>query len=108
MIPRGALVCVVLLAGFGPGVMTADPPETLSKDALEMTKRLFKGDHVLVTTSLNNLAALYHFQGKYAAAEPLLKDALEMTKRLFKGDHPNVATSLNNLAKLYTSQGKYA
>ena len=73
-----------------------------------MRKRLFKGDHPYVATSLNNLAALYNSQGRYADAEPLYKQALEMTKRLFKGDHPYVAGSLNNLAYLYDSQGRYA
>ncbi len=61
-----------------------------------------------LATSLNNLALLYHNQGKYSEAEPLYLDALEMTKRLFTSDHPNIATSLNNLASFYYSQGKYS
>ncbi|MFN5891034.1 MAG: tetratricopeptide repeat protein, partial [Dolichospermum sp.] len=61
-----------------------------------------------LATSLNNLALLYHNQGKYSEAEPLYLDALEMKRRLFTGDHPNVATSLNNLASLYHKQGKYS
>ncbi|MFN5592168.1 MAG: tetratricopeptide repeat protein, partial [Aphanizomenon sp.] len=61
-----------------------------------------------LATSLNNLANLYHNQGRYSEAEPLYLDALEMRRRLFTGDHPNVATSLNNLAGLYDSQGKYS
>jgi len=61
-----------------------------------------------LATSLNNLALLYHNQGKYSEAEPLYLDALEMKRRLFTGDHPDVATSLNNLASLYHKQGKYS
>ena len=61
-----------------------------------------------LATSLNNLANLYHNQGRYSEAEPLYLDALEMRRRLFTSDHPNIATSLNNLALLYDSQGKYS
>ncbi len=82
--------------------------EPFCKDALAMTRRLFKGDHPNVATSLENLAGLYRAQGKYAAAEPLCKEVLAMYKRLFKGDHPDVALSLNNLAELYRAQGNYA
>ena len=84
--------------------------EPLFTDALEMRKRLFKGqDHLDLARSLSNLAGLYLAQAKYAAAEPLYTDALEMRKRLFKGqDHPDLALSLNNLAVLYKAQAKYA
>jgi CHAT domain-containing protein/tetratricopeptide (TPR) repeat protein len=82
---------------------TAEP---LFKDALEMRKRLFKGDHPAVADSLNNLGFLYQAQGRLGAAERHYKDALEMRKRLFKGDHPAVAVSLNNLGLLYQAQGR--
>ena len=45
--------------------------EPLFKDALDMRRRLFKGDHSSLATSMNNLAALYEAQGKVADAEPL-------------------------------------
>jgi CHAT domain-containing protein/Tfp pilus assembly protein PilF len=90
----------------GQGKLGAAEP--LFKDALEMRKRLLKGqDHTDLAQSLNNLAFLYEGQGKLGAAEPLFKDALEMYKRLLKGqDHPHLAGSLNNLAALYQAQGK--
>jgi len=72
-----------------------------------MTKRLFVGDHPNVATSLNNLAALYQSQGRYAEAQPLYQQALEMTKRLFVGDHPDIAQSLNNLAVLLAATHRY-
>jgi tetratricopeptide (TPR) repeat protein len=61
-----------------------------------------------LATSLNNLALLYHNQGRYSEAEPLYLDALKMRRRLFTNDHPDVASSLNNLALLYHNQGKYS
>jgi CHAT domain-containing protein/tetratricopeptide (TPR) repeat protein len=81
--------------------------EGLYRDALDMRKRLFKGDHADVARSLTGLAALYFAQGKYADAESLSRDALEMHKRLFEGDHPSVAQSMSNLAALYVVQRKY-
>ncbi|WP_161967278.1 CHAT domain-containing protein [Fimbriiglobus ruber] len=82
--------------------------EPLLKDALDMSRRLFKNkDHQSVTMSLNNLGWLYHTQGRLIDAEPLLKDALEMSRRLSKEkDTPNVAASLNNLGMLYRDQGR--
>ena len=59
-------------------------------------------------TSLNNLAGLYHSQGKYAEAESLYRWALAILEKALGPEHPQVATSLNNLAGLYHSQGKYA
>jgi CHAT domain-containing protein/Tfp pilus assembly protein PilF len=58
--------------------------------------------------SLNNLAALYDNQGRYADAEPLFKRSLAIQEKAFGPDHRDVATVLNNLAALYDNQGRYA
>jgi CHAT domain-containing protein len=65
-------------------------------------------DHPDVGLSLNNLAALYNDQGRYADAEPLLKRALAIFERVLGPNYPVVAFSLNNLAFLYIKQGRYA
>ena len=51
-------------------------------------------------TFLNNFAALYYSQGKYAEAEPLYQRALVIWEKALGSDHPEVGTSLNNLAQL--------
>ncbi len=61
-----------------------------------------------LATSLNNLAALYHDQGRYAEAEPLYKRSQAIWEKTLGPDHPDVAPSLNNLALLYYNQGRYA
>ena len=48
---------------------------------------------------LNNLAALYRDQGKYAEAEPLFKRALAIDEKALGPDHPTVATIAENLAR---------
>lgn len=50
--------------------------------------------------SLNNLAALYQAQGRYAEAEPLKKRSMEIFEKTLGKHHPDVATTLNNLASL--------
>ncbi len=62
----------------------------------------------LLAASLNNLAAVYRAQGKYAQAEPLYLRALGIYETALGPEHPDVATSINNMAALYHSQGKYA
>ncbi|MEG4581561.1 tetratricopeptide repeat protein [Microcoleus sp. MON1_C5] len=61
-----------------------------------------------LSSSLNNLAALYQSQGRYSEAEPLYLQALEIDRRSLPEDHPSLATHLNNLAGLYKSQGRYS
>ena len=60
-----------------------------------------------MAASLNNLAALYQVQGRYAEAEPLFKRSLAIKEKAFGPDHPDVALSLNNLGLLYQNQGRY-
>ncbi len=50
--------------------------------------------------SLNNLAALYDSQGKYAEAEPLYRRALAIREKALGPEHPSVATALENYAGL--------
>ena len=72
-------------------------------------RQLSKGpDHPDVAQSLNNLATLYHDQGKYAEAEALYFRALAIREESLGPNHPDVATALNNLAALYESQDREA
>ncbi|MDE5123632.1 MAG: tetratricopeptide repeat protein, partial [Trichodesmium sp. St19_bin1] len=64
-------------------------------------------NHPSLAKYLNNLAGLYHEQGKYEAAEPLFLQAIDLSKIALPENHPERAKYLNNLALLYYSQGKY-
>ena len=59
-----------------------------------------------MATSLNNLAVLYHAQGKYGRRSRSISGPWPFVKSPGP-EHPDVATSLNNLAALYQAQGKY-
>jgi tetratricopeptide (TPR) repeat protein len=53
-----------------------------------------------VATILNNLAALYYDQGRYAEAEPLYNRTLKILEKTLGENHPYFAIALNNYAVL--------
>ncbi|MEE8513514.1 MAG: tetratricopeptide repeat protein [Gammaproteobacteria bacterium] len=59
-----------------------------------------------MATTLNNLAALYASQGRYAESEPLYKRALAIVEKALGPDHPNIATSLENYAAVLRKTGR--
>ena len=75
---------------------------------LKVSRQRLGEEHPYVAGSLNNLAALYRAQGRYAEAEPLYRSALEMYQHLLGLEHPLVATSQCNLGAIYQKQCRYA
>ena len=71
-----------------------------------MMKRLLGKEHPDIPVSLNNLAFLYHAQGRYSEAEPLYMLALEMRRRLLGLEHPDVVASSETLAHFCRNQGR--
>ncbi len=59
-----------------------------------------------LATSLNNLAGLYHAQGRDADAEPLYERALEIMEKTLGSAHPNMAILLENMADFYKQIGR--
>jgi tetratricopeptide (TPR) repeat protein len=84
-----------------------DEAVTQTRLALEAAQAFGPDDPRLATT-LNNLAAIYRAEGKYAEAELLQKRALANWERTLGPEHQQVATGLSNLAGLYMAQGRYA
>ena len=60
-----------------------------------------------LTKSLNNMAALYHSQGKYKMAEDLYLKALDIKRRLYPEENEEIAVALQNLAILYSAKRDY-
>ena len=75
---------------------------------MAIREKAFGPDHLHVAELLNNIAALYYKQGRYADAEPYEQRALAIRERTLGPDHPDVTQSLNNLAELYRAQDRYA
>lgn len=74
--------------------------------ALEEAEKFGEEDSRL-GLSLNNLAAVYHTQGKYTMAEPLYTRSLEIKTRIHGEQHPEVALNVHNLAILYSARRMY-
>jgi len=53
-----------------------------------------------VSALQNNLAMLFHDQGKLDEAEPLFREALEVRRRTLGDTHPNTLANINNLGLL--------
>ena len=81
--------------------------EAAATAALEAATAQYGPDHPAVATGLNNLAAVYRAEKKYAEAAPLYERALALREKTLPPDHPDVAVSLNNLAVLYDAQDQF-
>jgi len=64
-------------------------------------------NHPNTATSLNNLALLYAFMGRYGEAEPLYLRSVEIYETQLGKNDPSIVPSLNNLAALYKSMECY-
>jgi tetratricopeptide (TPR) repeat protein/DNA-binding XRE family transcriptional regulator len=83
--------------------------ETFSQRALSIREQVLAPDHPDLAYSLNGLAIIYWYQGKYEQAEPLYQRAVDIViKEQAPGPgYYDIASPLNNLANLYFQQGKY-
>jgi tetratricopeptide (TPR) repeat protein len=80
--------------------------EVFFLDALKEAETFGEEDPRLAL-SLNNLAAVYHTQGKYTMAEPLYTRSLDIKTRAHGEEHPDVALNVHNLAVLYSARRMY-
>src|SRR5262249_20113427 len=79
------------------------------QDSVLATRRRVLGDeHPDTLASMNAMAALLQFQGKYAEAERHFRDALEGRRRTLGEDHPDTLESLSNLGDNFRDQKNYA
>ena len=61
-----------------------------------------------MSQTLNNLAAVFHEQGRDAESTTLYRQALDVAEHSLGPDHPVIATILNNLAVNFRAQREYA
>jgi tetratricopeptide (TPR) repeat protein len=82
--------------------------EPLYKKAIELNEKTLGPENLLLSESLNGLAAIYYNEKKFDQAEPLYRRALAIKEKRLGENHPDVAQTLNNLATLYNSQRRFA
>ncbi len=80
--------------------------EVQFKAALEEAEK-FGEDDLRLALTLNNLAAMYHEQGKFTMAEPLYIRSLDIKTRVLGDCHSDVALNHHNLAVLYSARRMY-
>ncbi|TYT69811.1 tetratricopeptide repeat protein, partial [Microcystis aeruginosa] len=64
--------------------------------SLSLIEQLLQENHPDVATSLNNLAELYKYQGRYAEAEPLYVRAIAIYQERLGENHPHTQTVRQN------------
>jgi CHAT domain-containing protein/Tfp pilus assembly protein PilF len=78
-----------------------------AEEALKLRQENLPEDDPSIATSLNNVAALYQFLGRYDQAATLMQRALEIASQNSGVNNLEYATGLNNLAEVYRAQGNY-
>jgi tetratricopeptide (TPR) repeat protein len=65
-------------------------------------------DHLDTVVTCNNLAGVYHVQGKLDQAEPLYRKAIAIREQQLGESHPDTAQALYNLGHLLRQKGDAA
>ncbi|MFM8299162.1 MAG: tetratricopeptide repeat protein, partial [Microcystis aeruginosa] len=78
--------------------------EPLYLQALDLHKQLLGDNHPDVAISLNNLAQLYKYQGRYLEAEPLYLQALAIAEQALGENHPTTVKVREGLQRLRQQQ----
>jgi tetratricopeptide (TPR) repeat protein len=78
----------------------------LAKHALEIREKALGPGHPHVATGLNNLAELYHAQGRNNNADPLYWRSPAILEKKLGPVHPNIVKTLNNMAGVYEKLGR--
>jgi len=65
-----------------------------------LRKRLLGDNHPHVATSLNNLAQLYYYKGRYSEAEPLYLEAINIFREGLGENHPHTQIVYQNYLRM--------
>jgi tetratricopeptide (TPR) repeat protein len=75
---------------------------------VRLQRRLLGEEHPATLTSLNNLALLASYQGRYAEAETQFVSLVATMRRVLGDDHLETMISAGNLGLVYFRQGRLA
>jgi tetratricopeptide (TPR) repeat protein/DNA polymerase III delta prime subunit len=84
-----------------------DAAESLFKEALSRTEKIFGQKHVKTAEILDDLAGLFSKKGEYIAATRLSERSLKILEEVLEPDALQTATALNSLALNYSTQGDF-
>ena len=70
-----------------------------------MRRKILGNRHPSTLLSINNLGALLHDKGDFAAAEPLYREAVKGRRETLGFRHPHTISSVDNLGRLLKEKG---
>ena len=81
--------------------------ETLENKVLETRRKILGVEHPETIRAMANLAATYHYLGKYTDAEKLQIQVLDARNRILGVEHPDTIDAMTGLASIYRYLGKF-
>ena len=82
--------------------------EVWASQAVALARELFPAGHAMLAISLNNLAQILRFEGRYLEAEKDYREAIGIWQRASGAQNPDAAKGFMNLAALYHERGREA
>ena len=76
----------------------------MNRRALKGYKKMLRVEHSSTLTSVDNLASVLRYQGKYEAAEEINRRALKGREKVLRVEHPYILINVYNLAYLFHYQ----
>lgn len=80
--------------------------DSLSREALDLSRRIFGDSHPKVAGDLINLGAVQFELGMYDLAEQYYRDALKLNTAWHEESHPAIAGNLTMLGRVLVFQGR--
>jgi len=86
-----------IISLFHADMVLYDSALSFNKRSLAIREKALGPDHPAVAAPLNNLAGLYHAQGKYSEAVPFFQSAIQIAEKSLGPNHPNTKIFKENL-----------
>jgi tetratricopeptide (TPR) repeat protein len=81
--------------------------ETMSRETLEVQRRVLGSEHRDTLSAMINLGAVLQFRGKNGEAEAMFREVLAVGMQVLGPEHPAMLAATMNLARTLAEQGKH-
>ena len=83
-----------------------DKAEQYLFESLEISRRMYTGNHEQIASTMNHLSSLYQNRGEYDEALPWAQDSHRMRLAIFGPSHLNTIAAHANTARTYAGGGR--
>jgi tetratricopeptide (TPR) repeat protein len=84
-----------------------DEADSLYRESLRVFRKHYGNQHMLVSSSLNNLAFIHIFRKDHQSALPLLLESVEIKRRILDENHPDLILAYSNVGSTYFNVGQF-